>query len=303
MLILITKPETYVETTKTGIIVWALTVAPSLLPFFFLTSLLTYLGVVKKIIKTASPVTKFLYNESGVSFWTQIMSFLSGYPVGAKIIADLYQNNIISSKTATKLSIISSTSGPLFIVGSVGVAMFKNKTVGLLLLVSHYLSSIILGVLFRNYGDNQPIAPLLHKNNDIDNILYDCIWSAVSSVLVVGGFIAVFYTLSQILLDFNLLFFIQKPLSLIFGSQLSYGITMGLIESTTGCLQLAKCGISNVSVSLASAIISFGGISIWFQSIAFLTKAKVNIKIFMLGKILQTIISFLVCFLLSLIFI
>ncbi len=303
MIVLILHPERYVETTKTGIYVWALTVAPSLLPFFFLTSILTYLGAVKKVVKIASPITRFLYKESGVSFWTQFMSFISGYPVGAKIIADLYQNKIITQKTATKLSLISSTSGPLFVVGSVGTIMFGSKTVGFLLLISHYLSSIILGVLFRNYGVNQPIAPLSNKINKVDNVLYECVWSSVSSVLVVGGFIAIFYTFSQILIDFNLLFFIEKPLSLLFGKDLSKGVTMGLIESTTGCLQISKCKVTNLSVSLASSIISFGGISIWFQSIAFLTKAKVNVKLFALGKILQTIISFFVCFLLSFLFI
>ena len=49
IIIIVTKPETYIASASTGIKLWATTVVPSLLPFFFFTALLTATGITEKI--------------------------------------------------------------------------------------------------------------------------------------------------------------------------------------------------------------------------------------------------------------
>ena len=70
-------------------------------------------------------------------------------------------DNAIDEAAATKMSVFCSTSGPLFVAGSVGTVMVGNKTAGTILLLSHVLSAVFNGVLFRFYGDNRPIALFL----------------------------------------------------------------------------------------------------------------------------------------------
>lgn len=299
MAMLIAFPDKYIKLTFDGIKIWALTVLPSLLPFFFLTTLFTFVGFIGKISHYASPVTKRLYGVSGIGFYTQLMSFLSGYPIGAKIVSDLAKNNVIDKKQANCLSTFSSTSGPLFIVGSVGIGMFLSKKIGYILLLSHILGSVLCGIIFKFIlkPDCNSVSPIQIKK--CDNVLYESIYSAVISVMIVGGFIAIFYTLSGIVSDIKILYPLEIVLKPVFG-ELTDGLLTGIIECTMGAKKLSTYP-SNLSVTLVCGIISFGGISVWCQSLIYLTQAKVSVKIFALSKTIHTVLSMIICFILTLI--
>ena len=302
MVALVVFPERYVGTTFDGIKIWAVTVLPSLLPFFFLTALLTKTKAVGAFCKAAGGVSKILYNENGLAIYTQTMSFLSGYPVGAKIVCDLYKSGAIDSSRAEKLAFVSSTSGPLFIVGGVGIGMFTDKKVGLILLLSHFLSSVLVGIVLRgvNKGsiDNTPIIP----STKSENALYESIYSSVISVAVVGGFIAVFYTLAKVLMDFRILSPVDFLLGKVVGSELAEGVSIGLIECTTGIKAIAALGTTPLSAALACALITLGGLSVWCQSIVYLSQAKVRVGLFVGAKILQAAIAFGLSYLFFIIF-
>ncbi len=293
----IVKSDKYVETTRQGVAIWATTVLPSLLPFFFLTAILTKTANLSKISKKLNPVSKFLYGADGISLYVRLMSLLSGYPVGAKIICDLYKSGIITEQQAEKYCTFTSTSGPLFIVGAVGVGMYDSKIIGMIILLSHVASSLLTGVIFRKLPDNRPIGTLSIKT-DCDNALYESVYSAVISVLTTGGLIAVFFTFSQIVADLYILYPLEKFLSLFLGENYSKALTSGIIECTKGALSLSRSGGDKLSVSLCSALVSFGGISVWCQSFCYLGKCKVRIFIFALSKLLHSIFAFLLCYLL-----
>ena len=301
-IMLVVFPDRYADTTFTGIKVWAFNVLPSLLPFFFITALMTGTGSLTKITDKLSPVTRFLYRTGGISAYVQIMSFLSGYPVGVKIAADLYDRGVIDKYEVTKLSTFCSTSGPLFIVGSVGTAMFANKKAGIILLCAHLLSSVLCGVIFRFLptGSDRPISADLTAK--CDNVLYESIYSAVLSVAVVGGFIAVFFTFAAILSDVGVFIPIIKLLSPVVGENDANGIAIGLIECTFACRTFSAT-LTPLSVSLACGAISFGGLSVWCQSAVYLNKARADFKIFAFSKLTHTVLGFVICYVICMIFI
>ncbi len=295
LIVLAVFPEKYIQTTFQGIILWAVSVLPSLLPFFFLTKLLIFTNCLTKLSKFFSKTTKILFRCNGLSGYVFLISIISGYPIGASMISSLYESNLIDSDEATRMSTFCSTSGPMFIIGSVGISMFFSKQIGFLLFFSHVLSALICGLIFRNYGKFSLKTQHYSQKTQNANILYDSIYQSVISVLIVGGFVSIFYTFSQIATDFNLLFFIEKPLSILI-KDYSLSFCQGLIECTKGC-KLLSLSTTKLSVSLACSLISFGGLSIIFQSIIFLKKAKVKLKIFLFSKILQMVISFSLCYL------
>ena len=116
-----------------------------------------------------------------------------------------------------------------------------------------------------------------------------------------GGFISISYVLVDILIDFNILYPLEKLFSLIFkplnvdNTQVK-GFLYGLVECTRGSQLLALSSNKQLSVSLATSIISFGGLSIFLQSIIYLKKANVNILIFLLGKLLHLVYSFIISY-------
>ncbi len=292
---LIYNPERYIEYAKEGILLWALTVLPSLLPFFFLTLLFTNLGLAESLSAKVQPLTTFLYRCSGAGAFVQMMSFISGYPVGAKLIAELYKEGRISSEESTKISLFTSTSGPMFVIGSVGVGMFESKIAGVILLVCHYLSAIISGVIFRNLYSEKEQKTILKRQIYSSNFLYDCAYGSTVSCLIIGTFITVFYVFCKIITDFKLLTPLTFIFTLLFSDEKkALAFCAGLIEFTNGCAPLSKTQ-GFLTLPLTAFIISFGGLSILIQSIAFLKEAKANLKIFILGKFIQAFISFLLC--------
>ena len=301
ILLIILYPENYLKSSMSGISLFAKVVLPSLFPFFFITALLTRMNSVASFSKLFAPLTKKIFKCPAISSYVYLMSILSGYPVGSKIIADLYENNVITSKEATKMSTFCSTSGPIFIVGSIGIGMLTNKTAGLIVYFSHIVSGLLCGIIFRNFGGgNKELLP--PKKPKVDNILGEAIYSSVISILSVGGFITIFYILADMLINFNLLLPLQALISLLLlpvtkDTTIAKYISEGLIESTKGCSLLATLSCPYVLPAI-SFVIAFGGLSILIQQIIYLKKAKVNIGIFLISKVMHAIFSFILCLIL-----
>ena len=309
MVIILIRPDVYVASALEGVKLWALVVLPSLLPFFFFTSLLAKIGATERMARTLTKPCRKVFGTSGYAAYALLMSILSGYPVGAKIIGDLGENGLIDETDATKMSAFCSTSGPLFIVGSVGVGMFGSAAAGKLLFIVHAFSALITGLIFRFFGRAEITTTRTSKNTPKScrpqvspaktraangNALYDCVYSSVISIATVGGFICVFYVVADIFQNLDLLRPIWKTLFFVTKNEpLSRAFSYGLIECTRGCKMLALCRLSTYSLAFASSLIAFGGVSVLVQSVCFLKKANVKIPVFLLAKTIQTVISFL----------
>lgn len=294
MVMLIAFPDRYVPSAAEGLKVWAITVAPSLLPFFFLTALLAKTECVSAFSDFITPLGKIAYRSDGLSVYLQLTSFLSGYPIGAKTIAELNDNGVISASQAEKYSVTSSTSGPLFIVGGIGISMFGDKRVGFSILLCHLLSSVLTGIAFR--GLKADGARALSRGKSVDNALYESIYSSVISVAIVGGFIAVFYTFARIALDIKLLSPLVALLSPFLGSAVAEGFTIGLIECTTGIKAISLGKATAINVALSCALVSFGGLSVWCQSLIYLSKTGARTRVFVLSKVVHAALSFITCY-------
>lgn len=60
-----------------------------------------------------------MYPGSGA--FALAMGITSGYPVGAKVASDLYKDNLCSKIEAERLIAFTNSSGPLFVIGAIGV--------------------------------------------------------------------------------------------------------------------------------------------------------------------------------------
>lgn len=137
---------------KSGLSLWANSVLPSLLPFFIATELLSYTNVVSLCGKLLSPIMRPIFNVPGEGAFALLMGIISGYPVGAKIVANLKEQNLCTNAEAERLLAFTNNSGPLFIVGTVGIGLFYNTSIGLLLLLTHILACLTTGFIFRWWG-------------------------------------------------------------------------------------------------------------------------------------------------------
>ena len=294
-------PARYMGACLDGVSLWATCVLPSTLPFLFLTGLFTRFGYVGRLSKTFSPATAALFRLPGVSGYCLLMSFLSGYPVGAKTLCDLKEIGAVSPSETTKMSVLCSSSGPLFILGSVGTGMFADGKIGLILLAAHFAAVLLGGAAFRFY-QTVPAKGYLPALQRADNVLYDCMYSSVLSVLCVGGFIAVFYTLSVMLSDGHILAPLAAGLTLLgVPAETAQGFVQGLVEMTGGCRALAA-DPAPLNVAGCAFLITFGGASVLLQQAVYLKKAGVKMRLFLPAKLLQSCLAAVLAFALSLAF-
>ncbi len=297
MFAIIISPKIYTDSCVKGLTLWALTVLPSLLPFFFLSSLLTKSVDFNFFSKKLSPLSKKLFRCNGNCIFVFFNACLCGYPLGAKLTSELFCQGLLTEKEAKVCACLSSVSGPIFIIGAVGSAMLGSAKIGVILYLSHFCSCIVCAFVSKFIYKPTPYTPRLLNAKNSENPLYESIYNSVISVMIVGGFIAVFYVLGDILINLKIVDFIASPLYKLIGKDTARGLVLGIVESSRGCRELSFCP-TPLTASLCGAIISFGGLSVLFQSFAFLSKCKVKFLPFIAFKFLQAIL----CFAFSLLF-
>ncbi len=292
---------------KTGISLWANSVVPSLLPFFIATELLGYTNIIAILGKLLNKFMKPIFNVPGEGSFPFIMGIISGYPIGAKIVSNLKLQGICTPEEAERLIAFTNNSGPLFIIGTVGIGLFKDFNTGFLLFVTHVLACITVGFIFRFWksskrfgknGDRPLFPPSQISISNLGEVLASSIMSAINTIFLIGGFIVLFSVVISILENskvLNILSSFIYPILNFFNIPISYanGIITGLLELTNGVCLIANIPNKHLSINITicAFLLGFGGISITLQILSIISKAKISIKPYLIGKLLQGIFA------------
>ena len=236
------------------------------------------------------------------------MGIISGYPVGAKIAANFRRDNICSKEECERLLSFTNNSGPLFIIGTVGIIMFGNTTIGILLFITHLLASITVGIIFRFWKSNTKTHnTVLHTNKknfkdinlyNLGEVISESISSSISTILIIGGFIIVFSTVISIFNASGITKFAVLTLSPIFkvlNIDVSFinGLFTGFFEITNGISIISNIHVKNISINiiLVAFLLGFGGISVMLQVLSIISKTDLSPKAYIIGKLLHGIIA------------
>ena len=295
---------------KSGLSLWATSVIPSLFPFFVATELLMHTNIVNQLGLIFNKFMKPLFNVRGEGSFALIMGIISGYPVGAKIATNFRQNNICTKEECERLLSFTNNSGPLFVIGTVGILMFKNSTIGILLFITHLLSSISVGIVFRfwkrnrksnNYMSNSKYTQIQKKNVSIYNlgeVLAESITSSISTILLIGGFIVLFSSIISILKSSGILTCCSTLIVPVFellniDTSFCLPFISGFIEITNGISSISNiaCKKLSINIILTSFLLGFGGISVLLQVLSITSKTDLSIKPYILGKLLHGILA------------
>lgn len=273
-------PARYTHLVLEGATLFAVCVMPATLPFLFLTAILTRQKVFQRAAGKIAPLARKAFRVSGAGGLCAVLSALSGYPVGARTVYDLYTRGAIDKSETFRLACLSSTSGPMFLVGAVGAGMFKSAALGWILFISHLLGVYLVSFLLRFTAKKSTAleVPTLALTKNDGNPLMD----SVISVLAVGGAIAIFYAFSGIICD-------ALSLAGLSNGFLSATVT-GLVEMTSGCKLCSEIG-NIYSVALSAFLVTFGGGCVLIQQTTFLSRAGVKSLPFIGVKFLQGIVS------------
>ena len=291
---------------KNGLLLWANSIVPTLLPFFIATELLCKTNFIQILGKLLNRFMKPIFNVPGESTIAIIMGIISGYPVGAKVVCNLYDNKICSKSEAQRLIAFTNNSGPIFILGSVGVSLLRNVELGKTLLISHILSSLIVGFLFRFWKNDQVDLTFRNYNSEtkelirianLGEIIGDAIKKSIITILQIGGFVVLFSVIISILSSMQILTGIANLREFIsIPYDISLGFLTGIIEMTNGLQVVANCYsyLPTLSILTCSFLLGFGGLSVCLQVFSIISKSKISIKPYLLGKLLHGVLSVIV---------
>ena len=310
--------------TKNGLTLWATCVVPSLFPFFVITNLLSRTKVVNIIGKLLDKFMRPLFNVPGIGGFAFVMGLISGYPVGAKIVADFREKGLVTQGEGERLLAFTNNSGPLFILSSVGIALFGDTKTGLLLLATHILACITVGIIlarfskrkkFKNsydtiknkferiyYSQSCNSENITFKN--LGEVLTTSINNSISTILMIGGFVVIFSVIISILNQTNILDKLSTllyPILNFLNIDLEFAkpLLSGILELTNGVNLVANIPTKLISqnIILSAFLLGFGGFSVLLQVYSIVSKTDLSMKKYLVGKFLQGIISGIYTFL------
>jgi len=284
MLLFILKfPREVLDAAKDGLMLWFNNVLPALLPFIVITNMLVGLGFVRVMGNFMRPIMQYVFGLPGAGSLALIVGLISGYPMGAKTVADLCKNGEITTKEAQHLLKFCNNAGPLFIVGVVGVGLLGDSTAGYVLWAAHGVTALFMGIVTRtqwNCNDFNKNVTLKIGSPNVAKVLSDSIKNAMDALLFVGGLIIFFSVVVRMLL-------------LIFGDAYYMGVAAGIIEMTNGAKMLADTtgAVSAASLAAIGGIIGFGGISVHAQAAHFTAGIGVRVGEYIKYKLLHGLLA------------
>ena len=281
-----------------GVNLFIASILPTLFPYFFITTILFELKQTRLFSNKLSPLFSKFFHVGKASCFAFIVGVFSGYPIGAMTVASLKNNGFIDDGESVRSSILCSTCSPYFCLYSVGIIAFNNLSIGIVIFLIHLFCSLVVSLIFSKLNKNKTFCTKtpLPKHRD-NGIFYDSVLSSALAILCVGFIVAITYYFLQLLsyvkaLDFLSYLFCRLGLD----KSLANGMSLGIFEVGLGIKNISST-LSPLSLSLTSALISFGGISYILQSVFFLKNVKIKTAPFVSFTILKAVLSFAISFL------
>ena len=282
MLILF-NPQSTILYAKSGLFLCSEVLIPSLFPFFVCSGLLIYSGFCNSISTFLGPVMRPLFNVSGSGAAAFLLGIVSGYPLGASCACNLYDSGYLSKTECERLLAFCNNSGPLFILGSVGTAIFHSPAAGVILYISHIVSAFIVGIIFRFYKNSDATKydiPIYNQNLTSAEVFQKALNSSVSSILTVSGAVIFFSVISNIIADY----FTD-------GSVIK-AVIIAASEITSGISRISYLPLPlDLKLIMSAFCAGFAGVCVHLQVMGTVAGRGLSLKPYIMGKCLHAILS------------
>lgn len=282
-IMILVYPENSIMYAKSGMNLCYEVIIPSLFPFFVCSGLLIYSGLAGVLAKISGPIMKPLFNVGGPGSTALVLGIISGYPLGAVTACQLYESGYLSKTETERLLAFCNNSGPLFILGAVGSAIYSSAKIGVILYISHILSTLLVGILFRFYAKNKHTAPTYAVNQNEESfsqIFSKVLANSINSILTISGAVIFFGVISGIVTT-----------HLPFGD-VTKSIITGILELTGGTKAISNTTLPIViKLTLSSFIAGFAGFCVHIQVAAIVAKYQLSLTPYLIGKFFHGIFA------------
>lgn len=282
MFVIVFFSKEFSDGIKNGMNVSLNLVIPSLFIFMIFSNVIMNSNLCQIIAYPFRFLAKYVFKIDKQYLSIVILSLLGGYPIGAKLLCNAVKQDNMPIETAERMLCYCVNCGPAFLISAVGMSIFGDIKVGVILYLSQISACIIVGFLTSLFVRKQTFISqqkYIKKNNSASVLLVNAVNDTIKSMVVICGFIVAFSAFLPIIqlltenMDSNLRFLLQ-----------------GFLEVTTGCNNLANTS-SPSAIILASAFTSFGGVCVYLQVCAMLKGSQVRLWKFFVFRIIYMFIS------------
>ena len=278
-------PETTVNVAKNGLQIWFGQILPTLLPFTILSSVLVKSDFLRSFKGNANLISILL---------TLTCGFIFGFPVGAKLSADFYKQNLLTKKQATILAIATNNFSPMYVCGFALPLLFASTSLNSISYLFLYLLPLVIVTTYLLLESNfnskacptSQTTPNHFNVSDVKtssefridmSIMDSGIISGFESLIKICGYIILFSIATEIFANI-VSYFVAKPPYLL-------TLLLGNLEITNG-INLLSTLETNQDIKYISAIqlLSFGGLSGIAQTGSILSDAGLSMHKYIIGK-------------------
>lgn len=251
---------------------------PSLIPFMLLSNILINYNFFIDISDIFKKLMKIFKVNKNCSF-AFIMSILSGSPSNAKYLKDLYDNNLINIEDIQNCLNFCHFTNPIFVLTTIGHSFLNDKKLGLIILIAHYLSNIIIALFNKNNKEIIETNLKIKTNSNFINILKDSIINTINTLFLILGIITTSIIITTLINN-------------IFNINNNYKYLYGFIEITQGLKYLSLSNMNiYIKTIISSFFISFGGFCIHAQTFSILDNKKIRYLPYFKSRLISAILS------------
>ncbi len=299
--LLICPKEAFLASTN-GLMLWFHTILPTLLPFLILSDLLIHSEKTEELLKKFHYFFKKVFFLSPYGGYAFCLGLFCGYPMGARITAELLKEHKISLEEAQYLLTFVNNASPAFIQNYVLLhALHMDNHTGItfaILYTSTYLTSLCFRKKFHSctiaaqetsYGEITVSSHSSGWKYSLNRLIDTSIMSGFETITRIGGYLILFSILASMITK------LTSPVPF-----LSVLLT-GFVEITTGIQHLSASSLPfTIKYLLVLCFTSFGGLSAMEQTRGMLSGTPLSIHTYFVGKLVNTGITLLLggCYLL-----
>lgn len=334
-LLLLIFPQQALTAALRGVSIWWDVLFPALLPFFIISEMMLGFGIVHFFGTMLDPLMRPLFRVPGIGGFAMALGFASGYPVGARLTSQLWEQRLITRVEGERLVAFITTSDPIFLIGAVSVGFFHDASLAIVLGIAHYGTAMLLGIGMRFYGRNEPETPVvegdartavsagsrkpiwlrafdaMHRariqdGRPIGTLLQQAVGNALQMNFVVGGLVVFFSVILETLTSGGVMSVLHAGIGALlqlFGLPvtLSQAVVNGLFEVTLGAKASAGAGDGLAlmgKAAIAAFVLSWAGLSVHAQIVSLLSRTTLRYAPFLAARFAHGVLAALAVMLL-----
>lgn len=283
--IILSFPSDCLSFSLNGLNLWFERMIPTLFPFMVLSGIIIRMNLTGSFVKLLNPILGKLFKLNAECIYGIVIGFLCGFPMGAHVAAQLYEQKRITKSEASLLLSFCNNIGPVYFLSFVLPTLKLNGAAPYLFAM--YGLPFLYGLLLR-YAVYQKDIPLSGRSQPVYNAplpllkaLDESVFSSLFSIAKLGGY----------MIFFNLLFILPSLAVRILPIDTT---VWTILTGGSGCLLEITGGIGllgNKAPLWVLCVLPFGGLSCIAQTYSMIKDTDLSITEYVMHKMILTAIT------------